>query len=235
MATLEKIDLDKLNREFEEMSAEDILISANNFFPEGKALSLSMQMDGIVLLDMVSQKNIDCFVYTIDTGRLPHETYQLLEQIRFKYQKDVTVLFPDHNDVEELVSHKGPFSFKESFENRRECCHLRKVKPNQRALKGKQLWITGLRRSQSEDRKHIKIIEYNKELDIYKLMPLANWSWEDIVAYTKERNIPVHRLYAQGYLSIGCAPCNRAVKKGDDPRSGRWWWENGIKECGLHQ
>ena len=235
MPTLEKIDIDKLNQEFEEMSPENILSSICRFFTEGIALSLSMQIEGIVILDMMHKKNIGCFIYTIDTGRLPQETYRLIDRVRFKYQKDVNIFFPEYEDVEELVSRKGPFSFKESVENRMECCHIRKVKPNHRALEGKKLWITGLRRSQSKDRKNTKLIEYNEKLDIYKLMPLANWSWEDTLEYAKKHNVPMHALYERGYLSIGCAPCTREVKEGEDPRSGRWWWENGVKECGLHR
>ena len=226
--------LEELNSRWEDFTPQQIISSAYELFHGEKALSLSMQLEGLVILDMLLKEELTAFFYTIDTGRLPHETYQIMDTVRFKYNIPLQVFFPEHPSIEALVSQKGMFSFKESIANRKECCHLRKVEPNQRALKGKEVWITGIRRDQSQERNQTKIIDYIADKKIYKLAPLANWNWEQVTSYAKSNQVPIHSLYKKGYTSIGCAPCTRPVQKGEEERSGRWWWESGTKECGLH-
>ncbi len=229
-----KIDIEALNIQCEKLSPQEIILLVHQKISGEKALSLSMQLEGLVLLDMLLKQKLSVFYYTIDTGRLPHETYQLMDAIRFKYGVMLHVFYPHHQLLEKLISEKGLFSFKESIENRKECCFLRKVEPNKRALKGKLIWITGLRREQSSERADTKIISYDSKLNLYKLAPLANFSKKFIESYVEKNKIPVHPLYKKGYTSIGCLPCTRPIKPGEKERSGRWWWEQGIKECGLH-
>ena len=229
-----ELNLDELNSKLETLSPQEVLAYVYERFPGEKALALSMQIEGLVVLDMLLKQDLETCFYTIDTGRLPHETYQLMDTVRFKYDIPLSVFYPDHKALETLVSQKGLFSFKESFENRRECCFLRKVEPNRRALKDKSVWITGLRKEQSEDRNNLKMISYNEDLKIFKLCPLANSTKDFITSYAKENKVPFHPLYSKGYASIGCAPCTRPIQPGAGERSGRWWWENGVKECGLH-
>ena len=229
------LDIKKINIECEQLSPQQILSTVHEKIKGEKALSLSMQLEGVILLDMLLKQCIPTFFYTIDTGRLPQETYQMMEVIRFKYNIDLHVFYPNHQLLQNLVSKKGLFSFKESVEARRECCFLRKVEPNERALQGKSIWITGLRREQSKERQNTQIISYDPKLKVYKIAPLANIKKNDLDRYIKEHKVSKHPLYQQGYASIGCAPCTRPIQPGADERSGRWWWEQGIKECGLHQ
>ena len=152
-----------------------------------------------------------------------------------KYRKKISVYFPDYLSVEELVSEKGPFSFYDSRENREECCKIRKVVPLSRALTGMECWISGIRASQSDNRGTMSDLEYDDDKKLIKFHPLFDWSFEDVESYIKENKIPYNSLHDKGYLSIGCEPCTRPVIKGQDFRSGRWWWENdGPKECGCH-
>ena len=229
------LDIKKINIECEQLSPQQILSTVHKKIKGEKALSLSMQLEGMILLDMLLKQRIPAFFYTIDTGRLPQETYQMMEVIRFQYNIDLHVFYPNHQLLQNLVSKKGLFSFKESVEARRECCFLRKVEPNKRALQGKSIWITGLRKEQSKERQNTQIISYDSKLKVYKIAPLANMKKNDLDRYIKEHKVSKHPLYQQGYASIGCAPCTRPIQPGADERSGRWWWEQGIKECGLHR
>ncbi len=229
------MNIKKINIECETLSPQEILASVYKISKGEKALSLSMQLEGLVLLDMLLKQKLPTFFYTIDTGRLPQETYQTMEIVRFKYNIVLHVFYPHHQLLQDLVSEKGLFSFKESVEARRECCSLRKVEPNKRALQGKSVWITGLRREQSKERQDTNIIAYDPKFEIYKVAPLANMKKDALEHYAEMHNVFRHPFYKQGYTSIGCAPCTRPIQPGEEERSGRWWWEQGIKECGLHR
>jgi thioredoxin-dependent adenylylsulfate APS reductase len=174
-------------------------------------------------------------VFTIDTGRLPQETYNVMDHVREKYGIPIEVYFPRAEDVEEMVRKHGLNLFYKSVELRILCCHVRKVEPLKRALSGLDAWITGLRREQAPTRAVIKKVEVDHvNGGIIKINPLADWTSQQVWEYIREKGVPYNALYDHGYLSIGCAPCTRPIKQGEDPRSGRWWWEKGIKECGLH-
>ena len=228
------LDLNKINEELETLTPEEILTKCFNLIEGNKTISLSMQLDGLVLLDMMLKERLQFSCYTIDTGRLHEETYKMFDTIRFKYNVPLEIYYPNTIAIEQLTSTKGVYSFKESIENREECCSIRKIEPNQRALQNKILWVGGLRREQSENRKKIQILEYRSDLKLYKLSPLANYTSQQLHTYAKQNSVSYHPLYAQGYPSIGCAPCTRATKPGEEERAGRWWWEQGSKECGLN-
>lgn len=201
------------------------------------ALACSFSLEDIVLIDMLQNIKRRTGVFAIDTGRLNEETLELAERIRQRYDLDIHWYFPRHRAVERLEREKGPFSFRENLENRSQCCHIRKVEPLQRALKGLAGWITGQRRDHGVTRSDLQPVEVDQvNGGIIKLNPLCGWSDDQVSSYIEQRQLPVNRLYHQGYTSIGCAPCTRAVRAGEGPRSGRWWWENpDHKECGLHQ
>jgi phosphoadenosine phosphosulfate reductase len=158
----------------------------------------------------------------------------VFEDTQTKYQKKITTYFPERHAVESLINEKGPYSFYDSVENRKECCEIRKVNPLQKALKGVDLWITGLRASQSTARNEIKIFGYDAAFGLPKFNPLAHWELSTVENYLQEKQVPQNSLHKEGFVSIGCAPCTRAVQEGEDIRSGRWWWEESKKECGLH-
>lgn len=196
----------------------------------------SFQAEGMVLIDMASKMDADIRVFTIDTGRLHQETYAFMDQVRKRYGIDIQVYFPDLLQVESMVSVNGPNLFYESVASRTNCCQVRKVEPLRRALEGLDAWVVGLRRDQSGTRRGIRKVEKDHDHGgIAKISPLADWTLDEVWSYTKTHNVPQHPLYAQGYASIGCAPCTRAIQPGEDTRAGRWWWEaNTHKECGLH-
>jgi phosphoadenosine phosphosulfate reductase len=174
-------------------------------------------------------------VFTLDTGRLFQETYDLLDLTRRKYKVPIHVYFPEKEKVETLVTGKGPNSFYESVENRKECCFIRKVEPLNRALKDTRVWITGVRAEQSANRKTMSLVEWDEHYQLIKYNPLLHWSLQEVEAFLQLHNIPVNTLHKKGFPSIGCAPCTRAILPGEDVRAGRWWWENSAKECGLHE
>ncbi len=189
-----------------------------------------------VITDLIFKNNLDLKVVTLDTGRLFPETYKVYLSTLEKYKKPIKVYFPPTDKVEELLEKKGPFSFYESLENRKECCFIRKVIPLKRALEGNDIWITGLRASQSDNRSDMQHFEWDVGNGIMKFNPLMEWSLEQTKTYVKENNVPYNILHDQGYVSIGCQPCTRAIKPDENFRAGRWWWEQGSgKECGLHE
>ena len=180
-----------------------------------------------------NQLNID--VFTLDTGRLFNETYSVLNSTLQRYKTPIKVMFPQTELVENLVTKKGPVSFYQSIENRKECCYIRKVEPLKRALKNKTIWITGIRAEQSGNRENMASAEWDEVNQIIKFHPILNWTLDEVKNYIKIHNIPYNNLHDKGFVSIGCAPCTRAIKEGEDFRAGRWWWEDNIKkECGLH-
>lgn len=203
---------------------------------KGKIIfTTSFGIEDQVITQIIFTKNIDIKVVTLDTGRLFPETYEVFSQTTLKYKKKIHVYFPDYLSVEKLVTEKGPFSFYDSKENREECCKIRKVVPLGRALAGMECWISGIRASQSNNRSGMSDLEWDDDKKLFKFHPLFDWSFEDVEKYINDNNIPYNLLHDKGYLSIGCEPCTRAVLKGQDFRSGRWWWESdGPKECGCH-
>ena len=201
------------------------------------SLACSFSMEDVAIIDIAHKAGLQLGVFAIDTGRLNEETYEVADALTERYRLKIEWYFPRHEDVEELERTKGLFSFRESTENRVECCHIRKVEPLSRALKGLSGWATGMRREQSPTRSELQAIERD-DLNggILKINPLIEWSEEQLIAYSEANRLPKNRLYSKGYRSIGCAPCTREVQEGEDARSGRWWWENpDNKECGLHR
>jgi phosphoadenosine phosphosulfate reductase len=195
----------------------------------------SLGIEDQVITHKIFTNNLDIKVATLDTGRLFPQTYDVLARTNSRYNKKITVYFPEYEAVENMVSLKGPFSFYESVENRKECCKLRKVIPLSRALAGMELWISGIRSGQSDDRRQMDILEFDESRKLYKFYPLFDWTLEKVEIFIKENNVPYNTLHDKGFISIGCEPCTRAVKPGEDFRAGRWWWENdGPKECGFH-
>ncbi|MEM7351059.1 MAG: phosphoadenylyl-sulfate reductase [Acidobacteriota bacterium] len=233
---LDESEVDSWQSSLAEATAEDILHWALDRWPRRVALCTAFQAEGSVLLDMAWRIDRNLRVITLDTGRLPQETHNLIERVRWRYGIKVEVHTPSNRAVEAMVSAQGPNLFFHSLEGRRTCCEVRKVEPLRRALAGFDAWITGLRRDQAPSRAGIRRIELDTvHGGITKLNPLADWTHEQVWAAIEERDLPYHPLYDQGYTSIGCAPCTRPAEEGEDSRAGRWWWEVGTaKECGLH-
>src|SRR6266508_5336966 len=230
-------ELQKLAHEMESKSAQEVLDWAIATYGLNIGLASSFGAEDVVIIDMMANINKKkTRIFTLDTGRLNQETYDLMDTIRKKYDVHLDVYFPDNEEVEEMVSTKGMNLMYESVENRKLCCNIRKVEPLKRALKQFDCWITGLRREQTVTRNKIMKIEVDiLNNNIIKLNPLADWTNDEVWEYIHENKIPYNELHDRGYISIGCEPCTRAVKKGEDPRAGRWWWEiNSHKECGLH-
>ncbi len=189
-----------------------------------------------VITDMIFRNDLPVEVVTLDTGRMFEETYKVFRSTLERYGKPIKAYFPPTDKVEKLLNEKGPFSFYESVENRKECCYIRKVIPLKRALEGHKIWITGLRASQSANRSGLQEFEWDEGNQIIKYNPLIDWNLDQVKQYVKENNVPYNVLHDKGFVSIGCEPCTRAVKPGEDFRAGRWWWEqNTGKECGLHE
>ena len=213
-----------------------LLETALRRFDTGIALASSFSLEDTALIDMLMKINPAARIFAIDTGRLNEETLECAEHIRRRYGTRIEWFIPDGAAVEQLVKEKGCFSFKESIENRQECCFIRKVEPLIRSLQGLEAWITGQRQEQSDSRANIQVMEIDSAHgNILKLNPLAHWSFEQVRDYVKANYVPYNRLYDLGYRSIGCSPCTRSVKEGDHERAGRWWWEDGShKECGIH-
>ena len=230
-------EIRKIAKELESKAAPEILKWGFEKYGDKMVLASSFGAEDVVLIDMMCNINRNLTrVFTLDTGRLNQETYDLIDKIRKKYDIKVDAYFPNASDVEKMVANKGMNLMYESVENRKLCCNLRQVEPLKRALKQFDCWITGLRREQSATRNKILKIEVDTlNNNITKLNPLADWTNDEIWRYIREKKVPYNELHDRGYPSIGCEPCTRAIKEGEDPRAGRWWWENDThKECGLH-
>ena len=223
-------------KDFETKSPEELLRWSMDQYGLEAGLASSFGMEDMVLIDMIAKLNSPLTIFTLDTGRLHEETYELMDRVRSKYGLEIKTYFPDRDKVESLVREKGFFSFRESVDNRKECCYIRKVEPLNRALGELKAWITGLRRSQGVTRTDIpKVMEDADHPPLIKINPLAEWTEEQVMNYIIENNVPINILHKRNYPSIGCAPCTRPVENGEDIRAGRWWWENPEhKECGLH-
>ena len=224
--------------ELADRTAEEVLAWSLERFPAGGlVLATSFGPEDVVLLDLFDGLGRFPRVVTLDTGRLPQETHDLVDRVRERYGLKLETFFPDAESAAELVGLHGPNLFYESVELRRLCCRVRKVEPLRRALAGARAWITGVRREQSADRAGAALAEWDAEFGLLKLNPLAAWTSAEVWSRIRERKLPYNRLHDAGYPSVGCEPCTRAVEPGADPRSGRWWWESasGAKECGLHR
>ena len=218
-----------------QLSLEEVLKEIATQYGDKAAFSTSLSWEDQVISHHIFANNLPIRVFTLDTGRMFPETYNVLNRTKDRYGKVIEVFFPNNESVEKLVTSKGPLSFYESLENRKECCNIRKVEPLNRALKGVEVWITGLRAEHSDNRKDLSIVEKDEQRNIIKVNPLLNWSFEEVKAEISKHNIPYNILHDKGFVSIGCQPCTRAIKEGEDFRAGRWWWEDtSKKECGLH-
>jgi phosphoadenosine phosphosulfate reductase len=224
-----------LNDQFEGKSPEEIL---SYFLKEYKgkiALSSSLSIEDQVLTDLVAKIDKQTRIFTLDTGRLFPETYSLIDSTNKKYGINIEVFFPDHNRVEEMVKTNGINLFYDSIDKRKQCCQVRKLEPLKRAFEGLEVWICGLRQEQSVTRLGVKEVEWDEANGIIKINPLVRWLEKDVWDYIKTNNVPYNELHDKGFPSIGCQPCTRAIKPGEDLRAGRWWWEEPEhKECGLH-
>lgn len=220
------------------LSPQETLSWAYNTFGNRVSILTSFQLEGLVIIDMAYTLKCPIRVVTIDTGRLNSETHTLIDQIREKYNLEIETFFPNHDSLNNMVSKFGTNPFYKSVSLRLMCCQIRKVDPMKQILLDNDAWITGIRRSQTITRNDITKIQKDTsyEKDKIKINPLADWTYEQVWEYIKEKNIPYNELYDKGYTSIGCAPCTRPIKTNEDIRSGRWWWEKGEmpKECGLH-
>ena len=199
-------------------------------------LACSFGMEDMVLIDIIAKAKGPITIFTLDTGRLHEETYQIMDRVRSHYGLEIKTYFPNLEQVQVLVREKGFFSFKESIENRKECCGIRKVEPLTRALGELDAWVTGLRRDQAVTRTQTpKVLEDADHPPLVKINPLADWTQDQVESYIQKNKVPVNALHKKNYPSIGCAPCTRPIEPGEDIRAGRWWWENSEhKECGLH-
>jgi len=227
--------LKELKDQLSGKTIEKKLEGLTTIFPEKVIFTTSLGIEDQVITHKIFRNNLNIKVATLDTGRLFPQTYDVLSNTIIRYNKKIDVYFPEYEDVEKMVTEKGPLSFYKSVENRKECCSLRKVVPLNRALKGMECWISGIRADQSDNRNQMDWLEYDEDKNLYKFHPLFNWSLDEVTRFVKENNVPYNSLHDKGYVSIGCEPCTRAIKPGEDFRAGRWWWENeGPKECGLH-
>ena len=217
-------------------TAQEALQWASDQLHPRVAKASSFGAEDAVIVDMMIKINPRFRFFTLDTGRLPQETYDVMDAVRKRYGINLEVMFPDTDEVEEMVRKKGLNLFYESVENRRLCCGIRKVHPINRMLGTLDGWITGLRQDQTETRRDAEIFEVDTQHNnILKINPLVDWTWDRLWEYIRANDVPYNKLLDAGYPSIGCAPCTRAVEAGQDARSGRWWWEHDThKECGLH-
>jgi phosphoadenosine phosphosulfate reductase len=214
----------------------DLLKQAAAEYSPDVVFACSFGAEDVVLFDLIAKHAPSIRIITLDTGRLPQETYDVMDACREKYGLKIELQFPAAPDVEQMVREKGVNLFYQSIENRKLCCEIRKVRPLKRALEGAEAWVTGLRREQASSRTDMQPIEDDAAFGIRKFNPLIEWSEKDIWDYIHANDVPYNKLHDQFYPSIGCAPCTRAISAGEDPRAGRWWWENedAVAECGLH-
>ena len=221
--------------EVESGSLEVGLKLAASIFPGQVVFSTSLGQEDQVITQAIAKANAGVEIFTLDTGRLFKETYDLLEKTIARYRKPIRIYYPDTASIEQFVNEKGINAFYESVAYRKECCHIRKVEPLNRALQGAKIWITGLRADQSITREEMKMVEWDAQRNLFKFNPLIHWSLDDVREYIRINDIPYNPLHEKGFISIGCAPCTRALEPGEDIRAGRWWWEDANKkECGLH-
>lgn len=232
----QKDEIESLAEKFDAASPQNVLKWAFQTFHPKIALASSFGLEDVALIDLMVKINPQARVFTLDTGRLHQETYNIMDRIRDRYGIRVEVYFPDAASVEKMVNEHGLNLFYKSIDLRKTCCGIRKVEPLKRALSGLDAWITGLRRDQAVTRASVRKIELDTEHgNIVKINPITDWTLDDVWSYIRVNDVPYNVLHDRGFPSIGCEPCTRAVKPGEDPRAGRWWWElPEQKECGLH-
>ncbi len=227
--------VEKYRDALREASPEAVLSYMNDQHPGKLMFSSSMSAEDQVITHMLTGIVKNPAVFTLDTGRLFYETYDLIEKTNTRYGIDIRVMFPDRQAVEQMIKEKGINLFYYSVENRKQCCHVRKIEPLQRAIKGYEVWVTGLRREQSPTRNDLYVADWDENNQVVKVNPLLEWSEDQVWDYIYAHNIPYNPLHDNGYPSLGCKPCTRPVLPGEDIRAGRWWWEQPeTKECGLH-
>jgi len=225
----ELAELDQL----EQLDATEILRWALAKFGKSLAIGTAFQAEGMVILDLASRVSSGVRVFTLDTGRQPEQTYEMIETVRKRYGVAVETVSPDAAEIESMVALHGPNLFYREVPLRNLCCEIRKVRPLERKLQELDAWVTGLRRGQNDSRADVRKVETTRGK--VKISPLADWSSDQVQAYIRQHDVPMHPLYKAGYRSIGCAPCTRPVQPGEDDRAGRWWWEqDAAKECGIH-
>ncbi len=207
---------------------------ASLFAGKKMVFSTSFGQEDQAITHAIASQQLPIEIFTLDTGRQFQESYELIDLTVKKLGFELKTYFPQTQAVEKLVAEKGFNSFYSSVENRKECCFIRKIEPLNRALQGADVWITGLRAEQSDNRADMPMIEWDAQKNLYKINPLIDWSYETLTNYLTKHKIPQNPLHKKGFISIGCAPCTRAIAEGEHPRAGRWWWENSQKECGLH-
>jgi phosphoadenosine phosphosulfate reductase len=229
------LKLSGLRSLLEGKTIDETLKSLSTLFPGKAVFTTSFGIEDQVITHTICVNDLPIEIATLDTGRLFPETYKVFNETIKKYKVPIKVFFPEHHAVEDMVSRKGPFSFYYSSENRIECCRIRKVEPLGRALKGKEIWVSGIRSGQSDNRQQMDWMEFDDKKNLFKYYPLFDWSYEKVNEFVIKNEIPYNILHDKGFVSIGCEPCTRAIKPGEDFRSGRWWWEDSDKkECGLH-
>jgi phosphoadenosine phosphosulfate reductase len=223
------------NSQLQQASATEVLQWAAREFAGKMCFASSLGLEDQAITHMIATLNLPIPIFTLDTGRMFQETYSTMERTRERYGIDISIYFPDYQEVEQMVVQHGPNLFYESVEKRKLCCTVRKTNPVKRALQGMDAWITGMRRSQSVTREELDMVMWDGENEMIKINPLVNWTLEELKKYIFDNNIPYNPLHDKGFPSIGCLPCTRAVPYGHDIREGRWWWEDpDKKECGLH-
>jgi len=225
----------KLDLRFAKSDAETVLSFFINEYGRNLAFSSSMGAEDQVLTDMIWTKYPETRIFTLDTGRLFQESYELMDKIEERYNRRIEIFFPDKAEVEKMVAEKGINLFYKSIDNRKECCHIRKTVPLSRALSGVEAWVTGIRRDQAITRYAAPLVEWNEQYKLLKINPLRDWTQEMVWDYIRKHDLPYNKLHDNGFPSIGCAPCTRAISPSEDIRAGRWWWElPENKECGIH-
>ena len=231
-----KEDIESLNRRFETASVQELLAHFLSEYQDNIALSSSLSIEDQVITDIMLHISPNARIFTLDTGRLFPETYHLIDRTNLHYNIRIAVFCPQTEALQAFVGREGINPFYESIEKRHACCQVRKLEPLQRAFRGLEAWICGLRREQSVTRKEMQKIEWDEQHRMLKINPLIDWTEEQVWNYIKNHHIPYNKLHDKGFPSIGCEPCTRAVKPGEDIRAGRWWWESPEhRECGLHQ
>jgi phosphoadenosine phosphosulfate reductase len=227
--------INALNEKFKNESPENVLQYFLKTYASKIALASSMGAEDQVLTHMIANIDAGCNIFTLDTGRVFPETYSTIERTNTQYGIRISIYFPNTDAVEEMVNIKGVNLFYESIENRKQCCAVRKIEPLHRAFNGLEVWISGLRREQAITREEMQMIEWDESNQLIKINPLINWTEKEVWKFIRKNGIPYNKLHDNGFPSIGCQPCTRAIQPGEDVRAGRWWWENPeTKECGLH-
>jgi phosphoadenosine phosphosulfate reductase len=230
-----KNNISRVEEQLNVLSIDEVLADLSKQFPGQVTFSTSFSFEDQVITHKILSNQLPISIFTLDTGRLFAETYSVWSATNERYHSTIKAFYPENSLLETFVAEKGPNSFYESVENRKACCYIRKVDPLKRALKNNAIWITGLRAEHSADRHNMPQVEWDESNGLIKYHPILHWTTEEVKEFINQNNIPYNPLHDKGFVSIGCAPCTRAIKPGEDFRAGRWWWEdNTKKECGLH-